>query len=297
MRNTLNILIFVLLTINTMSAQESVDIFGINFIHNPKVGLKNPMTPELENLDLNVTELDAFIRFPIQLKNEKTVLVNTLKWHFVKAPFDDLPNDRSFEANLHSIQYDFSIRHKLSDSWLTLVRLRPTLASNFKEPINGDDFFFQGMAAIKYLANDNMSYGGGVSYSNGFGEPKTIPILMLDYKTDHIKTSILAPISASFKYQTKNVSYGVDAKLEGGQYHLGNDDNGGPVITNNETVKFSRYNIGPVLDWNFDEHSRFEISAGISLKRTLKVIDNSGVEADYDLKNGLFFKTAYYFGK
>ena len=148
MKTTYYLFIAFFITISSINAQENVDLFGLSIIHNPKVGLKNPATTQLEDLDLNVTELDAFVRFPIQLKNEKTVLVNTLKWHFVKAPFDDLPEDMSFEANLHSIQYDFSVRHNLSTKWIAMISLRPTLASNFKEGITGNDFFFQGMAAM-----------------------------------------------------------------------------------------------------------------------------------------------------
>lgn len=297
MKALINYLVISILALSTVNAQENVDIFGIDFTRNPSVGLKDPVRAEFENLDLSITELDAFLRYPIQLKNEKTVLANTLKWHFVKAPFDDLPTEESFEANLHSIQYDFTIRHKISSNWIGILSLRPTLASNFKEGISGDDFFFQGMVGFKYAANNYTKYGAGVSYTNGFGEPKTVPVLMFDYKTEHISTSVKAPIAANFMYNGKTLSYGINAKLEGGQYHLSNDENDGPVMTNNETVKFSRYNVGAVISWNVDEHSRFEISAGISLKRTLKTINNTGVETDYDLDNGLFFKTGFYFGK
>lgn len=297
MKTILKVFTILFFTASIVNAQEKVDLFGISFMHNTKVGLKDPTNAQLENLDLNVSELDAFVRYPIQLKNDKTVLVNTIKYHFVRAPFDDLPSNESFEANLHSIQYDFTIRHKLSDTWLGLVSLRPTLASNFKDGIGTDDFFFQGMVGFKYLASKSMSYGVGVSYINGFGEPKTVPVLLFDYKTNKLNLEVKAPILLNVHYSTKRITYGLEAKLEGGQYHLANDENSGPVVTNNETVKFSRYNVGPTLGWKFDDHSRFEVSAGISLKRTLKAIDNAGIESDYDLENGLFFKTAFYFGK
>ena len=297
MKASIKLVLILLLTAKSVNAQEKIDLFGISFTHNPNVGLKDPANSQLEGLDLSVTELDAFLKYPIKLKNEKTILINTLKWHFVKAPFDDLPADRSFEANLHSIQYDFTVRHKLSEKWIGIVSLSPTLASNFKNGISGDDFFFQGMVGFKYQQNRFMSYGAGVSYTNGFGEPKTVPILLFDYKTDRIKISIKAPVSASFKYKSKKVSYGLDAKLEGGQYNLASNNNSGSITSNNETVKFSRYNIGPAIGWNFDKNYRFEVSAGISLKRTLKAVDNNGIETDYDLDNGLFLKTSFYFGK
>lgn len=295
MKTVAKIVFILFITITTLSAQEKVDLIGISFIHNPQVGLKDPATTQLGELDLNVTELDAFVKYPIKLKNEKTVIVNSINWHFVKAPFDDLPADQSFEANLHSLQYELTVRQNLSEKWIGILSARPTIASNFNNGINSDDFFFQGMVGIKYKQNQFMTYGAGVSYINGFGEPKTVPLLLFDYKTEHIKVGVVAPISASFKYQSNKVNYGFDVNLEGGQFNLGGSD--GPMDNTNDTVKFSRYNIGPTIGWNFDKNSRFEVSAGISLNRILKAIDNNGVETDYDLENGLFFKTAFYFGK
>ena len=120
-------------------------------------------------------------------------------------------------------------------------------------------------------------------------------MVFFDYKTEHIKVGVIAPISASFKYQSSKVSYGFNVNLEGGQFNLGGDD--GPMDNINETVKYSRYNIGPTIGWNFDKNSRFEVSAGISLNRVLKAIDTNGLETDYDLENGLFLKTSFFFGK
>ncbi|WP_242121112.1 DUF6268 family outer membrane beta-barrel protein [Aestuariivivens sediminicola] len=297
MKTIFNILAIFFLTIASLNAQEKVDLFGISFIHNPGVGLMDPANDNLESIDLKVTELDAFIKYPIKLGNDKTVLVNALKWHFVKAPFDDLPNERSFEANLHSIQYDFMVIHKLSQKWQLLASLRPTLASNFKDGIGSDDFFFQGMLGFKYIRNEYMNYGAGMSYTNGFGEPNLVPVLLFNYSKNKIRTEVKAPVSLSFTYSAKKTIYGFQAKLDGGQYHLASQDGDGTIITNNETVKFSRYNLGPTLGWKINDSSRFEVSAGISLKRTLKVISNDGLESDYDLKNGLFFKSSFIFGK
>lgn len=282
---------------NTVSAQEKFDIAGISFIHNPKVGLLDPENSNLENLDLNVTELNAFVMIPTKLKNEKTILFNGLKWHFVRTPFEDFPNNISFEANLHSFQYTFGINQNFSEKWGLLVHLKPTLASNFKGGISSDDFFFQGHAIVHKTVTESIKYGVGISYMNGFGEPKTVPVLMFNHKTDKLRLQIIAPIKLNFKYERGKVIYGFDIELEGGQFHLSSEVGDGPIINNLAKVKFSRFNIGPTLGWNVNKSSRIEISGGIAVKRTLKTIDNNALETDYDLKNGIFLKTGFYFGK
>lgn len=297
MKARLHLLILFVFTLVKINAQENVDLFGISFTHNPGVGLAEPLAPALDNLDLNVQELDAFVRVPIELKNGKTVLVNELRYHLVRAPFDDLPSDRNFDANLHSVQYNLGIIQNLGSKWGIKANLKPTLASNFNAGITSDDFFFQGSLVGFKKVDESLGYGLGLAYTNGFGEPKTLPILAFNYHSGSVRLDVLLPSKLNFAYQPAKITYGFDVELEGGQYHLSSQEGDGPIVTNQETVKFSRYNIGPTVGWNVNGNSRFEISAGISLKRTLKAIDNEGVEADYDLENGVFFKSAFIFGK
>ena len=121
--------------------------------------------------------------------------------------------------------------------------------------------------------------------------------MALNYNTDIIRLDVVAPSKLNFAYQPGKISYGFDIELEGGQYHLSSEEGDGPIVTNQETIKYSRYNIGPTIGWNVNNSSRFEVSAGISLKRTLKAIDETGTEVDYDLENGMFFRSAFIFGK
>lgn len=291
------VLFATLFLINIIQAQERFDFFGLNIIHNPAVGLMDPNLPALQNLDMDVTELDAFIRIPSKLGSENTILINGLRWHYVKAPLDDLPNDRNFDANLHSIEYSIGMIHQFSDQWGVRVMLRPTLASNFRDGISSDDFFFQGSAVAFKTVNESWRYGIGISYMNGFGEPRTFPVLAMNYKTEDVSLGIIAPVRLNFAYEPGKISYGFDIALEGGQFHLSSKPGDGIIITTQDSIKFSRYNIGPTLGWDAGVTSRFEISAGISLKRTLKAINDSGTETDYDLANGIYLSLGYYMGR
>lgn len=121
--------------------------------------------------------------------------------------------------------------------------------------------------------------------------------MAVNYLTEEVSLGIIAPVRPNFAYKPGKVSNGFDIALEGGQFHLSSKPGDGIIITTQDSTKFSRYNIGPTLGWDAGITSRFEISAGISLKRTLKAISNSGMETDYDLANGVYLSLGYYLGR
>lgn len=289
--------LFVALFFCTINFSQNVDIFGISYAYNPKVGLMNPPVSALENTDLDVSELKFNFLLPTPLKNGSTTIINGLEWHFVNAFFDQLPDDYSFEANLHSFQYKFGINQQFNEKWGVRFLVQPTLASNFKNGISGDDFYLQGSLVVHHAINNGLRIGAGAAYTNGFGEPKMVPVLNVKYKTEKFDLDILAPVKMSAKYYAGNLLVGLKAEVDGNQYHLQFSDEANPKTDNLDAVKFSRYNVGPVVGWTIEGQGRVELSAGVSLNRIFKVVDVNDAELDYDLNNGFFVKTGFYFGK
>ena len=286
-----------LLVITVAKAQSKIDLFGVSFYYNPGVGLKNAPSNDFEDLKYNVSEIKAFATIPFQLKDKKTTIITGLKWHFVNAPFDDFPNGKSFEANLHSIQINAGVNHKFSDKWGGLIMLRPTLASNFKGGIESDDFFLQGSAAVHRMISKKLKIGAGAGNTIGFGEPRMVFVFLLDYRDERVSLKINAPALLDFRYAVNKTEYGLKAELEGGQYNLSNLKGDAQVIANLSAIKFSRYNIGPTFGWNLNKNIRFEFSAGYSVNRILKTLDRSGSSTNYDLRHGGYLRTGFFFGK
>ena len=296
MKTIISTLFAVFFFCQLLSAQN-VDIIGISYTYNPKVGLMNPPGPVLENTDLDVAELKVKLLLPTQLKNGNTTIINGLEWHYVNAFFDQLPEAYFFDANLHSLQYTLGINQRIHDKWGVRAMAKPTLASNFQDGISGDDFYMQGSAVVHRIIRKGFSVGAGAAYTNGFGEPVAVPILSLRYQTEKFDLDINAPVKVSAKYTASKFVAGIKAEVDGNQYNLRLGDNENPQVEKLDAINFSRMNIGPVFGWVIDGQGRIELSAGVSLNRIFKVVDVADTELDYDLDNGFFVKTGFYFGK
>ena len=286
-----------LILISGIHAQNKIDLAGVSFYYNPKVGLREAPGQEFDDLKYNVSEIKAFVLVPFQLKNQRTMLITGAKWHFVNAPFDNFPSGKSFNVNLHSFQVNLGIDQKFSEKWGGVVMLRPTLASNFRGGISGEDFYLQGSVALHRRFSEKLRIGAGVGNTIGFGEPKTVVVLLVDYNTEKFSLKVNAPAMLDLKFTSRKMQYGFKAELEGGQYHLSNLKGDGPVVAELSAIKFSRYNVGPTLGWNLEGEMRMEISAGYSLNRILKTLDPEGVETNYDLKPGGFLRIGFFLGR
>lgn len=289
--------LFAILLLQVNSIAQQVDIFSLSYNYNPKVGLMNPPGPALDAANLDMSEFKVKLLLPVQLKNGSTTIVNSLEWSFVNTFFNQLPEDYFFEANLHTIQYTLGLNQQFSGKWGMTLLAKPTLASNFRDGISGDDFFMQGSALLHRTFQNGLRIGAGLAYTNGFGEPKTVPLLSLRYRTDKLDLNVTAPVKISATYRAGNLIVGINSGVEGNQYNLQLADRDQPAVGNVDAVKFSRYNIGPVIGWGIAEKGRVELSAGISLNRIFKLVTINGEDLDFDLDNGFFVKTGFYFGK
>lgn len=272
--------------------EEDFNLAGISYTLNPAVSLKNPSNPQLDETEINLSEFKAFFMGPIRLKNDKTTLLAGIDYTFLGGPLKDLPNDRSVEANLHALKFSMGINQKLSDKWVIRAILSPTIASDFSGSITSDAFTVQGSALVRHITPKGFKLGLGGAYTNGFGEPKLVPLAEFIYRKDNFDVLILAPVQAAVRYHLNKVILGLRADLQGNEYALSvdaNNSNFGQV----ESVKFSRYNIGPTVATDLSKSIRLQLSGGISLKRKLTATDVNGDTQDYGLENGAFLKASF----
>jgi len=193
-----------------------------------------------------------------------------------------LPNDRSVDANLHALKFSAGINHKLNEKWAVRAILSPTIASDFSGSLSSDAFTMQASGLVRHIPNDNIKYGLGAAYTNGFGV----------YRKGNFDVLVLAPVQAAVRYRLNKVMVGFRVDLQGNEYALNGEDansNVGQV----ESVKFSRYNIGPTIATDLSKSVRLQLSGGLSLKRKLTATNVNGETEDYGLENGAFLKASF----
>lgn len=73
-------------------------------------------------------------------------------------------------------------------------------------------------------------------------------------------------MQAAIRYHFDDFFVGFRVNFQGNEYALNVDDNNDnlPQI---QSVKFSRYNIGPTIAWTTSDKLRLQLSGGISMKR------------------------------
>ncbi len=292
MKTRIYTILFLLMVSFQMKAQEEFNMAGITYTFNPAVSLENPSNPQLQETEINLSEFKAFFLAPIRLKNDKTILLAGIDYTFLGGPLNDLPNDRSVSANLHALKFTAGINQKLNEKWAVRAILSPTIASDFSGSLQSDAFTLQASGLVRHIASNDLKYGLGAAYTNGFGEPKLVPIAEFVYRKGNFDVLVIAPIQAAVRYRINKLALGFRVDLQGNEYALNVEDtssNVGQV----ESVKFSRYNIGPTVATDLSESIRLQLSAGISIKRKLTATDINGDTEDYGLENGAFLRASF----
>lgn len=285
--------LFLLIVFLQMKAQEEFNMAGTTYTFNPAVSLENPSNQQLQETKINLSEFKAFFLAPIRLKNDKTILLTGIDYTFLGGLLNDLPNDRSVSANLHALKFSAGINQKLNEKWAVRAILSPTIASDFSGTLRSDAFTLQASGLVRHIASDNLKYGLGAAYTNGFGEPKLVPIAEFIYRKGNFDVLVIAPVQAAVRYRINKLLFGFRVDLQGNEYAL-NVENTNANVGQVESVKFSRYNIGPTIATDLSESIRFQLSGGISLKRKLIATDINGATEDYGLENGAFLKASFF---
>lgn len=289
---TLAFVYILLLTCAGLRAQEEdFNLAGISYTLYPAVGLKNPANAQLEGTEVDLQEFRAFILVPFRQKNENTVLLAGADYTFLGGPLKELPGDRSVSANLHAIRLSGGIQQKLGDHWGIRAMLRPTFASDLSGDLGGAAFTLQASALLRHITGQGYTYGLGAAYTNGFGEPKMVPVAEFTYRSDRMEVAVLAPIQAAFRYQLDKLVLGFHVELQGNEYAL-DVTNATGNLGQVESLKFSRYNIGPTVSTDLTNGLRLQLSGGLSLKRKLTATLADASSEDYGLESGAFIRAA-----
>lgn len=278
-----------------ISAQEEFKFTGLSYTINPEVGLKNPTNDQLSNVKMDLSEFKAFFLVPFRMNEGKTTILAGIDYNFLGGPLDNLPADRKIDANLHALRITTGLNQRINRQWAFRILLMPTLASDFSGTFSSEAFTLQASAVVRRITKSGFRFGLGAAYTNGFGEPKIVPIGEVFYKKDNFDLLIVAPVQAAIRYHFKDFFVGFRVDLQGNEYAL-NADNNNDNFLQLQSIKFSRYNLGPNVAWTISQSFRLQLSGGLSIKRKLTAINVNNESLDYGLENGAYIKAGIFFG-
>jgi len=283
-------LIFVLLFFTTTGFAQ-LKLAGVEYTNFAKA----KFTEGEDDEESSFQEITAFFNLPMKLKNEKTTIINGVSYTQVRSTLYNSPffNGDEVDKNLHSISYALTLVQKLNSKWTALVRLRPTLASDFEDDLNKDDFLFLGTAMATRSIGKHMVVGGGIVYTTQTGEPLFLPVVKFQFKNRKNNLDILLPSHVKFLHgigARQKISIGAKAMLNGGNFGVTINEFAAADPATIDKLIYSRTNVGLLASIRMYRVVNLELFGGYSVNRKYKFEDTDIDDPfEYDSDNGPFF--------
>jgi hypothetical protein len=218
---------------------QDFKLAGIHYGYYPKSEVKDASG----NQEVSFQEFSAFLNFPKQLKNNKTVLINGVGYGLVEATLHNPPSLLTSKdgKKLHAFYYQLTLAHKWNEKWTLLANIKPTFASDFEEKLGSDDLIFQGLVMATRKMNDKFKIGAGVLNSTRLGEPIVLPVVNMHYKSNRSELNALLPMNIKYTYSLlpeEKLKLGVKYARNGANFNILAND-----MADIDKINYSRANV------------------------------------------------------
>jgi hypothetical protein len=290
MQATKKLFPFLLLLIANGIIAQNFQLAGINFSHHAKTKVEGSAT----GAELESQVVGAFVRLPLKFKNQKTVLMNTLRYARVQqiAYNSQLFLDAKRTSNLHLIAYSPMLIQSLGGKWSILAGITPSIASDLKEKLSSDDFLVQASLLASAKLNEKWTLGGGAVYTTQLGDPRFLPALQLRYLHNKHFINVLLPSYMNYLYrvgQAEKLRLGIRLETNGGKFNVINSDYTQVFPNTIDKIIYSRVNMGAVVHFQATETILLEAFGGLGAARKFELRDEADKNFKADAENGGFF--------
>lgn len=192
------------------------DLFEVSATYLPDVAVA---VPGAEGVRAQVSSYQVALNLPVVL-GERTFLVPGVAYRadtvsYLGAPdgFDDL---RAF----HGIELPILFVQLLPRDWSLAIRVAPGLAGDLAS-VDGDSFRMSAAALAVHTFSEDVTLGGGVVASYGFGSFMVLPALYfsLGADTDPFGLELMVPAFAKLKARpVGGLELGLRAEVSGSSY-------------------------------------------------------------------------------
>lgn len=192
-------LLFFLLS-SPLVAQEYVDLV--------KIGYGQTFNNDFEGTDQStfVKSFDADLTIPIVLNKKHAMITGAV---YNRSNLQLFPNAEA--TSLHSTIVKLGLASTFNSKWSSTLVFLPKMASDYVNS-SGDDFYFGGVALLKYQKTEHLKYRFGFYASTeAFGVFST-PIIGWYYLSSNSKfeMDMSLPIAADINYTFGSTTVGVD---------------------------------------------------------------------------------------
>ena len=258
-----------LATMTEVSAQV-LKLAGVDYLYYPKVRLND----DGSSLQVSFQELNSYINFPMKLKNDRTFLVNGLQFSLLEATSFSDSSTNEYKQKFYKLSYSFMVIHRLTEKWMLISRFSPTLASDFGDKLNSDDFLMQGFLLANKQINQKLMAGGGLIYTTRLGKPMLLPGLQLKYEQGRHQFFTFLPATIDYNYrltQEEKLWVGFKSVLNGANFNSSVDNFYGSIPV--DRLNYVVANFGPTVRYRFAKIVQLEIFGGFNAMRQYQLED------------------------
>lgn len=280
-----SLLTLALLSIPMGLSAQDFRLAGADYTYYPKARLKDDGSSQ----QVSSQESNVYFNIPTRLKNGKTILVNGLQFGSVRTTsYSDIQSDGD-KHNFYKIAYTMMLIHRLNEKWVLVGRLMPTLASDFDDKLNGDDFLMQGSFLANRKINENLLIGGGLVYGTRLGKPMLVPSVQVKYEKSRHLFFVFLPAVIDYSYQLireERLRVGFKALLNGANFNSSVDNFTGTTAV--DRLNYLTVNVGPVVRYRFAKIALLEVSSGLNALRRYQFEDAGNTLHKYSSKSSGF---------
>ena len=225
------VLFFLLVIPLIAGAQEYVDVL--------KIGYGQTFKNEFEGANDNtyVKSFEADLTYPVVIHENHALItgVNFSRNNLELFPGADF-------TSLYSTTLKLGLASTFGEKWSSTVVLLPKIASDYKE-ITGDDFYFGGIALLKYQKTDHLKYRFGLyATSEAFGF-FTTPIIGWYYLSpnNRFEMDMSLPIAADVNYSFGSTTLGIDYFGIGRSFRLYGNASESSAYVDLSSLEFASY--------------------------------------------------------
>ncbi len=214
-------------------------VFGQNYVDLLKIGYGQTFNNDFVDTEEStfVKSFEADLTIPVVLNDNHALITGAV---FSRNNLQLFP-DASF-TSLYSTILKVGLASTYNEKWSSTLVLLPKIASDYNE-ITGDDFYFGGVALLKYQKNEHLKYRFGLyASSEAFGIFST-PIFGWYYLSPNSKfeMDVSLPIATDINYTSGNITYGLDYYGIGRSFRLYNEDGISESYVDLASLEFASY--------------------------------------------------------
>lgn len=189
----------------------------------PASDVADPGDAAEEQLSISVSHLSLGAAYPVSFAQERTRLVNGLRYQQLGLSYHDGSLASPDPSTLHYLRYELTLIRQLSAQWTAAAYLAPGLASDFAGRITADDLHVRTFVLLTRRASSQLTYGLGVTYRNRL-DNAWLPVVQLTALLgQHFRVQVVAPSYAQFwiaPRADRNLELGLQVRFSTTPFHL-----------------------------------------------------------------------------